>query len=65
VTTRAEVEVLRAKIADKQQGLKVYLAKGDFSERWYKHGLEVQEATFDYMVGQLDKILRANSEPIR
>lgn len=57
MTTEEKVEALRDKIADKHDGLKTYLAKGEFTEKWYKHGLEIQEATLDYVLNQLDQVL--------
>lgn len=61
MTTEEKVEALRDKLADKQNGLNTYLAKGEFSAKWYKHGLQVQEATFDYVLRQLNEIL--DTEP--
>jgi len=60
VTTEELVKALRDKIEVKRQGLNKYIENGDFDKFWYKHGLEVQEASFRGFVNELDKILADN-----
>lgn len=60
MTTEEQVKALRDKIETKRVGLNKYLANGEFDKDWYKHGLEVQEASFRGFINELDKILAGN-----
>lgn len=51
------VEALRDKIATKREGLIKFIENGNHPTKAYEQGLRSQEATFDYVIGELNKIL--------
>jgi hypothetical protein len=57
-TTREEVIALRDKIEDKRAGVNKFITNAEH-ERWYRHGLEVQEASFDYFIKEINRVLES------